>query len=288
MNFFLNKILAVVVLYNEDLVKSNTFISICNAIPEGQVLELLVYDNSPKKTNSDKIQNEKFIIHYYHDHRNSGVSAAYNYGARFAKENNKEWLLILDQDTFFDENLLEEYFRAINEYNDISLFAPVLKIKDGIILSPCKFDFYGRHLKTIKPGVSSFFINSPINSGILVKITAFEEAGGYNERVPLDLSDHQFIERFKYINNHYVVVNSIGTQNFSAIEDNTIKQLNRFEYYCLGVFNFETKSVFKKALMILFLILKTFKKALKDKTLRFFMIFFAQLRAMLFSRNKKV
>ena len=75
----------------------------------------------------------------------------------------------------------------------------------------------------------------------------------------------------------YFLVDSIGLQNFSAIEDNKEKQIVRFKYYCQGIFNFETESTLKKGLMIGFLVLKTFKKVIKFKTIMFFSVFIKQL-----------
>lgn len=276
MKIFFKNTLAVLVLYNEKLEHSNTFLSLNKAIPNGQTLDLFIHDNSPESQEINTF--EKFNINYVHNPSNPGVSAAYNYGGEFANKKSKKWLLLLDQDTIFNENIFEEYWKSQQDNEGIFLFTPLLKIKENIILSPCKFNFYGTHLRSINFGINYFKNNSPINSGILVSVNAFYKAGGYNERVALDLSDHQFIERFKMIYKRYFLVNSIGLQNFSAIEDNKEKQLTRFRYYCLGIFNFETQSSLKKVLMIWFLVLKTFKKTITFRTTIFCSILIKELK----------
>lgn len=272
MDEFFKNIFAVLVLYNEQLDKTNTFLSLKKAIPQGFKLNLFIYDNSPVRQNVANIDSKKFNLDYHHDQSNSGVSKAYNFGAEIASNNGQEWLLILDQDTTFSKNLFIEYFDSVQNNIDISLFAPVLRMKDGAVLSPCKFTYYGRHLSNIDSGIESFSNSSPVNSGILVRTQAFNKAGGYNEDVPLDLSDHQFIKRFKQANKYYFIINSEGIQNFSAIEDNLDKQINRFKYYCLGTYNFETQSSFTKFMMVFFLILKMLKKTVTYKSIHFFKI----------------
>jgi len=285
MELFLQKTLAVIVVYKEKLENTNTFLSLNKAIPQNQALSLLVYDNSPYPQEVKGEVNKNFNITYIHKPLNPGISSAYNYAAIFAAGLKKDWLLVLDQDTNFNVNIFRAYYTAVNNNKNIFLFAPILKVNKEFLLSPCKFNFYGKHLKTIDSGLQYFKNNSPVNSGILVRIDAFKQVGGYNDNVPLDLSDHQFIERFKKYHKEYVVIDSIGHQNYSVLEDNKEKQIARFRYYCKGVFNFETEIVFKKQIMILFLVLKTVKKSIKYTTFRFFAILFDETKLFLKQLN---
>lgn len=286
---FLDSTIAIVVIYNEKIENSKTLTSLDKGLSDNNILDLIIYDNSKICQEVENINFKKFRIKYIHNPNNPGVSFAYNYGAEQAKKSNKRWLLLLDQDTYFNEDFFEKANTAIAKFNHIKLFAPILKLSNNVILSPCKFSFHGRHLETITSGNNSFYDNSPLNSGIIVCVNAFLEVGGYNIKVPLDLSDHQFIEKFKQRYKSYFVVNSIGLQNFSAIEDNKQKQIIRFKYYCKGVFNFETNIVFKKQIMILFLVLKTIKKSIKYSTFGFFTILFREakmfLNDLIFNKN---
>ncbi len=273
-----NLTLAVIVIYNELIDDSDSLNSLDRAFMSDKKMDVLVYDNSKTAQNIENTKFVNFNFLYHHNPNNDGIGAAYNLGGEIALKRSKKWLLLLDQDT----NFARDYFVKMNEASvhnpEIKLFAPILKISNSIILSPCRFKcFYGSHLKTISPGINDFSNNQPINSGIMVRLEAFVKAGGYNEKVKLDYSDHQFIERFKKIEKYYYVINSIGEQNFSGLENDLDKILIRFKYFCIGALNFETTTLYKYFLLHLFLVLKLIKKTVKHKTLKFFPVYFIEL-----------
>ncbi len=233
----LNDIFAVVVTYNSLFDKSDTMQSLDLALQKiDKKLDILIYDNSPKsyKDHYKKNNLDRFNITYFSDTSNSGVSAAYNKGAEVAKKLGKKWVLLLDQDTNFSPNIMEAYCSAISEYaEDIKLFSPVLKLKDGSIFSPCKYKFKrGFMLKDIKSGLHSLKSLSPVNSGMLIDIEAFFAVGGYNVKVWLDFSDFQFIERYKRNFKKFYIIDSIAVQDFSNESVSLGNALSRFKIYC--------------------------------------------------------
>jgi hypothetical protein len=272
--FSLDKVLAIIVVYNEILDFSETLNSLDKSNLKNEKIDVFVYDNSPKKQNFKLSKFNNYDIQYFHDPLNSGISKAYNKGAEIARQMGKSWLLFLDQDTNFGIDFIEKTKLAINQFPRVNLFAPILKLSSKKILSPYNFRlFYGTHLKTISPGLKDLSTCQPINSGIIIKLDSFEETGGYNEKVKLDFSDHQFLEKFKQMENKFVIINSIGIQNFSADETNFMKILSRFKYYCDGALNFETKSAFNYFCLHFFLILKMLKQTIKHRDLQFFKIY---------------
>jgi hypothetical protein len=80
---------------------------------------------------------------------------------------------------------------------------------------------------------------APVNSGMLVDLKAFYEVGGYNEKVKLDFSDFQFIERFRKVHKTFYVMDLICEQDFSDDEISCPAQAKRFRYYCEGARNIE-------------------------------------------------
>lgn len=275
---FLEKTLAVVVIYNQQLNDSTTLQSLTKSLGTDNILEVIIYDNSKYAQSLDDIRFKNFRIHYIHNHENPGVSLAYNYGAEKAEQLKKEWLLILDQDTHFAEDFFDKMNQGILENPQIKLFAPVLKLSNNKILSPCKFNFFhGRHLKSVHVGVNSLRINQPVNSGLIISLKTFFLAGGYNNKVKLDFSDHQFIERIKKIENQYYVVDSEGEQDFSGMENDLQKIKNRFISYCNGAMNFETSKYYQRFYLHFFLGLKLLKISVKHKSLFFCKIYFNQL-----------
>lgn len=191
---------------------------------------LFVYDNSPEE---QPVGHEKdWDIKYYHDKNNSGVSIAYNTAARYALENDKKWLFLLDQDTEFPEDTLIKYLEAIQTQKTISMFAPILKVTDGSITSPYIHQFgRRRNSNNITPGIHRLKNTGPINSGLCIKLKEFIDAGGYNEKVKLDGADFQFIARFNKKNDFYYVLDLIGFQHLSLFDTDYTKIIERFKIY---------------------------------------------------------
>lgn len=183
------KILCVIVLYKCKLENSKSYQSLLQNNEE----TIFVYDNSPI---SQEVHGENIV--YIHDSQNGGLSVAYNKAAQYARCNRFDWLLLLDQDTTFQKGAIEYYIKAINEFPDIKMFAPVHQISDGRYISPTHYVCKGsRPSRVMKCGLLNFKEASPINSGIMVNVTAFYEAGCYDEEVVLDFSDIRFMEKFR-------------------------------------------------------------------------------------------
>jgi len=253
-----NITIAVLVLYKTRLEDSKAFMALSNSLKNGNLTSERTSDN--------------WRIHYVHDETNPGVSKAYNEGFRIAKKLNKKWLLLLDQDTFFPENAFVEYSKAIQENQDIYLFAPIVISKNKII-SPCRYFLNrGYSFRKVKPGVHNFHTKSLINSGILIHVEAFQRAGGYNEKIRLDFADHFFIDRYKANYSNFAVINLRCFQNFSGKQRLTLDSaLVRFALYCEGARN---KAVNKLDCFVLMVvtILRSTKLSLKYMNFRFFRV----------------
>lgn len=244
----INDIFAVVVTYNSLFQGSDTMRSLNLSLQKtNKRLDILIYDNSPINQHAyyDGLTLDRFKITYLSDISNPGVSAAYNTAAKIAKKHDKKWILLLDQDTNFSENIFDAYTGAISAYShDIKLFVPILKLKDGRIFSPSRYKLKrGFMLKNISPGLHNLKSLSPVNSGMLIDIKAFFEVGGYNEKVRLDFSDFQFIERFKRSFTTLYVVDSVALQDFSDEEINLNSALSRFKIYNECASQIENKSL---------------------------------------------
>jgi GT2 family glycosyltransferase len=238
MTDFIDSLAVVIVVYNAKLETSESFRSVEGMRRKGTTIDLIVYDNS--LTPQQPIETPGLRITYFHDPENSGVSKAYNVAAAHATALRKKWILLLDQDTTMPSDILEAYHREIGRHPELSLFVPVLKLQNGKIFSPCSYRFKrGFYLKTIAAGIHSLNKLAPVNSGMLVKLEAFHEVGGYNEKVKLDFSDFQFIERFRKVYKIFYVMDIICEQDFSDDEISFSTQANRFHYYCEGARNIE-------------------------------------------------
>jgi GT2 family glycosyltransferase len=231
MTNFTSELLVVLVIYKMKITESPTYQSLTTALGQSkESILLFVYDNSPE---AQEIEIDKcWIIHYLHDPSNPGVSKAYNEGFRIAKELNKKWLLLVDQDTIFPMKAFESYLKCISEFR-LDVVVPILKDEVGII-SPFKFYFGGgSRLKNIRGFemlklADHFFVNS----GILISILAFERAGKYDENLPLDFSDIAFVQRLKMTADYFTVSDSICHHELSSLRNcSVMERLNRFTIY---------------------------------------------------------
>lgn len=241
MEQFAKSLLIIIVVYKRPLEDCESFMSIVELQTDDFPLEVFIYDNSPQAQNV--INHENINITYLHDPQNSGVSKAYNEGVKYAAENRKKWVLLLDQDTKLPKCILEKYWSAINENPYIDLFVPILKLNGGTIFSPSRYKFKrGFFLENIEVGKHSLYRYAPVNSGMMLRTSAFLDVGGYNDEVQLDFSDFQFIERFRKKHPDFFVINAECGHDFSNDESSLESQSMRFRSYCEGARNVENKS----------------------------------------------
>jgi rhamnosyltransferase len=235
---FLDELLVVLVIYQLSLEDSASFQSINeNLKNSSSKVTLLIYDNSPNlAVNLDRDNYQNWQIYCIHDPDNSGVSKAYNEGFNLAQKLKKKWLLLLDQDTEFALDVLEKYYRATQECDLSIIFAPMLFSDNGALYSPCKYKFNrGFPLKKASYGLQSNRNISLLNSGLLIAVDLFQKIGGYNEKLKLDFSDFEFIDRYRKISDNFFVINSRAIHEFSGDFDNNESAYKRFKRYCQSI-----------------------------------------------------
>lgn len=227
-------ILVVLVLYNCRIEASAAFYSLNRALEKSNgKLDLLIYDNSPHPITSEReFDISNFHITYINNPSNPGVSKAYNEGWQLARNMGKKYLLLSDQDTSYPDNAIEMYCaQAEKEY---WLSAPILLSGLGIV-SPCGYKWgRGWILDNCPAGKISLRNRSVLNSGLLIKLDILDSVGGYNEQIPLDFSDHEWITRVKKVLPTIHVMNLVCHHELSAEETNKEKVLIRFNHYLSG------------------------------------------------------
>jgi len=237
MTRFLTATLAVIVLYKTRLDESDTFLSLARYLKgSGQTMEILVYDNSPAPMVRDEdLVRDGLLLHYISDPSNPGVSGAYNRGFEIARQRGRKWLLLLDQDTAFPDDALSCYTDAMEAHADSLLFAPVL-VCGGTIYSPCaNLLNLNYHVKVAPPGKMRARGRSLLNSGMCIHVDAFARAGGFDEAIPLDFADHDFMKRYRRHFDSFVVLDLVCAHTFFDREPPDMdRTLTRFGYYCKG------------------------------------------------------
>jgi rhamnosyltransferase len=235
MKYVVKDLVAVVVLYNTNASASKTLLALeANSTYMNEDLDVIVYDNSPNTIAHEFHGLKHLHISYFHDKSNPGVSKAYNFAAKEGARENKQFLLLLDQDTNLPSDSLSKYLVAVNT-NNCKLFVPILKANNAVY-SPAKY-FFSRGViwNDVQPGIHSLKNRTILNSGALVSIDAFLQAGQFNEAIQLYFSDFDFINRFRKIYHEFYVLDVICNHQLSDIENTDLKSAqNRFRYYSKG------------------------------------------------------
>ena len=234
-----NKILPVIVLYNQTIKESETYKTL---LMDSFVGEIFVYDNSPiSQKTFDGDYDTKFI--YVHDENNGGISKAYNTAASYAMRSGYEWLLLLDQDTSFSEDALAKYQVAILDNPSEIIFVPQIYYSENRLFSPVELGFCSITGKFISVGSHLWNNYSVVNSGICVNLKAFESVGGYNENVRLDFADYSFIEKVKKQYSTFYRIEVDAFQNFSNSETDILKLKRRYDLYIESAINVPTSGL---------------------------------------------
>ncbi|MGD0488026.1 MAG: glycosyltransferase [Syntrophorhabdales bacterium] len=268
-------ILAILVLYKQKLDQSKTFLSLFGSLSRIEDIFLFVYDNSPIPMHDlAEFASYSTTIQYLSDKSNPGVSKAYNTGARLAQSLKKQYILLLDQDTVFPKDAISGYVEAIKAHEDCALFAPVLEC-DGQIFSPCwhGFNIY-LPLRNVLPGRVSTKNRSLLNSGMCIRLDAFDKAGGFDEKIPLDFADHDFMKRYRTHFDSFFLLDMACEHGFSDKENlDAGKALTRFGYYCQGA-RHSIKGVADAFSLAPVSFLRAARLSARFRTLRFFRLLF--------------
>ncbi len=146
------------------------------------------------------IEDEKICL--IDNKKNRGLSAAFNIGIEKARGEGFNHAILFDQDSVLTKNnfeLLCEDFLA--ESANVACIGPSLNVRGNIIAIP-------RWSMNVRFKVSENVVSvkNVITSGMLLRIRAFDDVGGFDERFPVDFCDFSFC--WKCIRKGYAVLQS--------------------------------------------------------------------------------
>jgi len=181
------RVIAIVVTYNPDIVEFeknlNTYIN--------QVDKILILDNSDNS--SIKKELAKTITKYRKVQlidlkENKGIAYAQNIGYKYALENNFEYVLEMDQDSFLPKN----YVTKLVEQMDILLKKGIKVAGIGGIA----FDFKEKKFyETFKDKNFLIKVDKTLSSGFLVNLKYINKIGFKDENLFLDFVDWEWCWR---------------------------------------------------------------------------------------------
>lgn len=173
--------------------------------------KIVVYNNSPEIEQTDD------RCSFVNGKGNDMLAKAYNAGIAIAKAEGCEWILLMDQDTPFGKNYFEKACHFIENAGDCDMAVPTI-MAGGKVASPTYYHpTIGPYLITTpltKIGKSEKYVTA-FNSGAVLRVSAIEELGGFNEEYPLDALDNWYFHNLRK-NGHFThVMDCQLTQNLS-------------------------------------------------------------------------
>jgi rhamnosyltransferase len=181
-------ICAIVVTYNPDykildkLVKSLLL----------QVARIIIVDNG---SNQD-------VLAWYHDYQslenieilkivtNIGIAAGQNKGIKLARDNKARYVLLMDQDSIPECDMVEKLLSALVELPDVAAVGPRYVLDRATQLSPF-VRTTGLHRERLRcdTGVDVLQVDYLISSGCLIPIAVLDIVGGMREDFFIDYVD---------------------------------------------------------------------------------------------------
>lgn len=199
------KILAVIVTYNPKIGHLKLFLETLLKLIDS----VLVYDNNSQ--NFRDIASIQFpqnaITHS--SPINKGLPTHYNTAIQYGLENGFDYLLILDQDSSFDEHFLDEY----RKYLDADFFCLVPFLVHNNI------DYENNYPTKTKNTCD--YVKRSINSGTLINLHNLPKELRFDEDLFIDCVDFDFFEKIRKFSFKVLRVNSaklhISLGNISRI-----------------------------------------------------------------------
>jgi len=146
---------------------------------------LYIIDNTPEDSYLDFKSNK---IKYISKNINIGIAKAYNLALNYAKKDGYDFLLLMDQDSRFDNECLKKYLFCIDANSGKNVILYALNHKKTEMKSDC---IYEKN-------------NIVMSSGNVINVEEALKIGGFDERLFIDEVDHEFCFR-AIINGYYIV-----------------------------------------------------------------------------------
>lgn len=189
-----HNICAGIVLYNPEisLLKENI-----DSIFNQSIDCIYIFDNASENYDDIIVLIKKYNnVIYERGAKNFGIAYALNKILEFAKNNNYEWFLTLDQDSICNQNMIQEYCRYLN-YKNVAIICP-------FILNNGKRTV--RELQNLNLPEYQF-IDNPVDcitSASLNNTTIIDKIGAFNQNMFIDYVDTEL--NCRILSNNYKIL----------------------------------------------------------------------------------
>lgn len=214
------QVFAVIVVYRLLPANSPSLRTLLQAARSPRVrLHVRIVDNTPGGQDPGPLPPG---VEYCASPDNPGLSRPYNEAWRTAAREGYRWLLTLDQDTHLPETFLQSLAQLVRQYEPVdSVAAIVPRIVDrGRPVSPLRF--LGGFLPLVVPAGAGPRLGKhalALNSASLLRVSALQHVGGYDEAFPLHNSDTRLFQNLDKAGKGVVVANDLVVSHELAIMD---------------------------------------------------------------------
>lgn len=198
----------------------NCLESLDKVVRENFDLKVLVIDNA----SSEKLELPSFSnlnVRFIENKENLGFSGGHNVGIKFALDNGADFIVILNNDTVVDENLISEFIKSSKE--NVGIIAPKIYFHPGFEFHKGRYkkedegkvfwyaggimDFknvigHHRGVDEVDHGQYDSVESTDFASGccMLVRREVFEKIGLFDDKYFLYYEDNDFSQRAKHSN----------------------------------------------------------------------------------------
>lgn len=206
------KYLIIVVIYGKRFSESSTLCSLArfDSFLQGRC-RILLWDNSAEPQPNDEVTSfchslPDIEVQYRHNQgENVALSKLYNRSIQLL--NDDEVLVILDDDSAFDDSLFHLADQAIAEHPHVDLFLPIVRNGKDIVSPAAMVGFKGHYLKQVEPGLMSCHHRTAINSGMMIRARYLKHGfEGYDERIRFYFTDNDFMARYTASHQQFFVL----------------------------------------------------------------------------------
>lgn len=181
----MNSVAAVIITYNVE----NNFRNRINKL-KGKVHEIIVVDNGSKPETINMLKELEKDITIIYLEKNKGIAYALNKGINYSIEKGYDWILTLDHDSIVTDDMIENMLKCYGNFDKelrekVAMLVPThIEEKEyensNIISNEEKFS---------KPYIE---VLTEITSGALTKADIYKNIGLYDEKLFIDLVDHDY------------------------------------------------------------------------------------------------
>ena len=196
------RIAAAVILYNPD---EEVIHNICSYINNVETIYVLDNTEEPKEELINKLTALPKTI-YLNDGENQGIAVRLNQASHLAITSGFEWLLTMDQDSYFDQADINNYVTCISLFKKIS----------EISMFGVEYETKTTQSEECRP----YEVEQLITSGSILNLAAFKIAGRFDEalfidEVDLDYCYNSITKGFKIIQFKNIFLNhSLGKVSY--------------------------------------------------------------------------